>query len=267
MKEIVCVWLFLATVALAQQAGNQTATNSVGTNPIASALSAKNPVPEPHTNSANNSNAQRFWPVTFKDWTAALQSLAVIAASCVAFFGINSWRRELVGKRRMELAEEVLALFYQAKDIIAFVRFPAGYAAESADRKPEPHEKPEQKRIRDDAFVTRERFNKNSEVFSRIHALRYRFMAQFGKDTGVPFGQLKSILDELFVALHQWVMLSEVDDRVFTTSQSRQDHQARIEKYEAVLWGMEEDDQISMRVEKAIANVEQICRPHIDRKS
>lgn len=263
MRIIVLVGWLSAHVAFAQ-------LQAIGTNAVLTSNAVPSALGSQSRRSGNPPAAvqttQRFWPETFKDWIAVLQSLAVIMASAVAVYGINSWRRELLGKRRMELAEEVLALFYQAKDIIALDRFPAGYADEGDARKAEPHEKPEQKRTRDDASVTRERFNKNSEAFSRIHALRYRFMAQFGKDTGVPFDQLKSILDELFVALHQWVMLSEVDDRVFTTSQSRQDHQARIEKYEAVLWGMEEDDQISMRVEKAIAHVEQICRPHIDRK-
>ena len=264
MRLIVLVGWLLTSASFVQLQAQLIATNPPPTNnPFPSALGSQLRSNAP----ATMREAQKFWPETFKDWIAVLQGAAVIAASLVALYGINSWRRELFVKRRMELAEEVLALFYQAKDIIAFIRFPAGYANESSARKAEPKETSEQKRIRDDAYVTHERFNKNSEVFSRIHALRYRFMAQFGKDAGAPFDQLKSVLDELFVALHQWMMLSEVDERVFTTPQSRQDHQARIEKYEVVLWGMEKDDPISLRVEKAITAVEQICRPHVDRKA
>lgn len=262
MREIVWVWLLLVNVAVAQQPAQQTATNSAATNPVAFSLGSK--PRESHTVPAADPNSQRFRPVTFKDWMAVLQSLAVIAASFVAFYGINSWRRELVGKRRIELAEEVLALFYQAKDIIAFMRFPVGYSDESSSRKADPRETPEQKRIRDDAFVTLERFNKHSDVFGRIHALRYRFMAQFGRDAVAPFDELKSITDQLFVAARQWVMLSEVGERTFSSPQSLQEHRARIEKCDGVLWGMEKDDPISLRVEKAITTVEQICRPHID---
>jgi hypothetical protein len=209
---------------------------------------------------------QAFWPATFKDWIDALQSVAVIAASAVALWGINSWRREFVGKRRMELAEEVLALFYQAKEVIAFMRFPAGYASESSSRNPQPDETPEQKGIRDDAFVTVERYNKHSDVFSRIHTLRYRFMAQFGKDATAPFDKLKSIIDQLFVAARQWVMLSEVSEKNFTNPESLQDHRCRIEKYDKILWGTGNDDSISIELEKAVQSIEQICQPHTDRK-
>jgi len=37
-----------------------------------------------------------------------LQGLAVIGASIAAVLGINAWKREHLGKRRIELAEEVL---------------------------------------------------------------------------------------------------------------------------------------------------------------
>lgn len=40
--------------------------------------------------------------------------LASIIASATAIYGINSWRREIKGKRQIELAEDVLSNFYQA---------------------------------------------------------------------------------------------------------------------------------------------------------
>jgi len=165
----------------------------------------------------------------------------------------------------MELAEEVLALFYQTKGIIAFIRSPTGWTSEVSTRTVEPGETPDEKRIRDDAFLTFERIGKNSEVFSRIQVLRYRFMAQFGKDTVAPFDQLKSILDELRVAARQWARLSQADARISSTPESRQGHLESIEKNDRILWGMEKDDPLSLRLEKAIEGIEQICRPHIDR--
>lgn len=37
------------------------------------------------------------------------QSVSVILACMFTIYGIDSWRREFVGKRRMELADEILA--------------------------------------------------------------------------------------------------------------------------------------------------------------
>ncbi len=47
-------------------------------------------------------------------------SAAIAAISFVV--GISTWRREFVGKRRIELAESVLALFYEAADAIQEIR-------------------------------------------------------------------------------------------------------------------------------------------------
>lgn len=194
-----------------------------------------------------------------------MDTASVFVASCVAIYGIEAWRREFVGKRRIELAEEVLSLFYQAKDVIGWMRFPSGPIGESATRKSESVETPEQKEIRDAVYVISKRYNEHSELFSRIRALRYRFMAQFGKVASVPFDDLKSILDDIIVAADLWVMLSQVNTSRHD-SQQLQAHRARIEEHWKVLWGLGENDVISPRVENAVKNVERICRPHIDRK-
>ncbi len=200
-----------------------------------------------------------------KDWIDLIQGASVIIASGVAIWGINAWRREFVGKRRIELAEEVLALFYQAKDVVGWMRHPASLAAESATRKPQSAETSEQRGLKDSAYVFSKRYSQDSELFSRIHALRYRFMAQFGKNASIPFDELKSVLDDLFTALDMWVMLSGVDVSRHN-AQELQAHQARIEKHEKIVWSLGKDS-ISSRIENAIVNVERICRPHIDRKS
>jgi len=204
--------------------------------------------------------------MTLKDWIDIAQTVAVFIASCVAVYGIESWRREFVGKRRIELAEEVLALFYQAKDVIGWMRFPAGFVGESSTRKPESGETPAQKQIRDARYVVSKRYNEHNELFSRVRALRYRFMAQFGKDTSVPFDGLKSILDDIFCAADSWVMLSQVDTSRHD-AQQLQAHRARIEERDKIVWGMGKDDPISSRVENVVKDVERICRPHIDRKN
>ena len=80
-----------------------------------------------------------------KEWADIAQSASVILACLFAIYGIDAWRREFVGKRRMELAEEVLALFYQARDIIQSIRSPGGYVGEGQSRKQAPDERPEDK--------------------------------------------------------------------------------------------------------------------------
>jgi hypothetical protein len=85
---------------------------------------------------------------------------------------------------------EILALFYQAPDIINSIRSSFGYEGEGKTRKPGPNESPKDKDALDQAYVLIERYNRHVDLFSRLHALRYRFMAQFGPDTSTPFDNL-----------------------------------------------------------------------------
>jgi hypothetical protein len=258
--RFVCALLLFVNVAVAQQPNTTIASNTTS---IAGPANKAGGESQPNTAQVT----EEFWPKTLKDWIELVQGVSVIVASIAAFFGIKAWHEEFVGKRKLELAEEALALFYQANDVIAFMRFPAGFADERSSRKLEAVETPKQKQIRDDAYVTFERYNLNREIFSRIQALRYRFMAQFGKDSASPFCRLKSVLDALLGAARQWVMLSEIAEHTFSRPESFQKHQLRIEEFEKILWGIDEGDPISQRVEGIVQEMEQICRPQLVGKS
>jgi hypothetical protein len=253
--RVVGVWFAALSLCSAQPLTNATSSN-LGKNQT---NAAQTDTVRPQENTVPHT----FWPDTFKDWLGVLQAGAVITASVVGFRGISAWRREFIGRRRIELAEEVLCLFYQAKDVVEFIRFPAGYASEASGRKAEPNETAEQKRILDDAYVTEERYNRNSELFSRIRTLRYRVMAQFGKASAAPFDELKSILDEILVALRQWVRLSKVNEKIFTTPESLSAHHKRIEGCENTVWGATENDPIQRRLAEMTTQAERLCEPYI----
>jgi hypothetical protein len=59
----------------------------------------------------------------------ALQALAILVTAIFASLGLNAWRRQLLGKRRFEVAEEVLLAAHKAKLSLAYVRNPAGWTA------------------------------------------------------------------------------------------------------------------------------------------
>ena len=68
------------------------------------------------------------------DWSGLLRDISLIIVSWSAIYGIDSWRREYRGKRQIELAEDTLALFYQAQDIINWIRYPLSSADEGKSR-------------------------------------------------------------------------------------------------------------------------------------
>jgi len=191
-----------------------------------------------------------------------LETISIIVASLIAsgavVYGINTWRREYIGKRRLELAEEVLALFYEARDAIRSIRNPFGEAGEGSTRKSAASETPEEKQINDNAYVAFERYNKRQDLFNKIHSMRYRYMAQFGKDSAKPFddlgGMVNDILRSASILPHYW---KQQGHRKWENDEEFKKHLDELHKHEAVFWETSPDkDRITPRLEAVISEIE-----------
>jgi len=197
-----------------------------------------------------------------------LKDLSIIVASCTAIYGIGSWRREYVGKKRAELAEEVLCLFYEARNAVQHIRNPFSHAKEGSSRKADENETPEQKEAYDRAYVLFERFNTHLELFNRMHSIRYRFMAQFGTDAGKPFEDFKRTLNIMQASAQALARAWAESYRHFRTEKQEAAHYDFIKEQENIFWeGLPEEDTIKPKVDKCIDDIENICRPIIDNKS
>lgn len=95
------------------------------------------------------------------DILQVIKSIGVIIASGVAVLGINSWRREAKWKRKYELAEEVLSNFYEAYHAIQIIRSPFGFGHEGSSRPKQDSETKEESQIYNQAYISRERFERN----------------------------------------------------------------------------------------------------------
>jgi len=197
-----------------------------------------------------------------------LKDMSVIIACCTAIYGVGSWRREYVGKKRVELAEEVLCLFYEARDAVQHIRNPFGHAGEGNSRKADEKETPEQKEAYDRAYVLFERFNTHIELFNKMHSIRYRFMAQFGVAAGKPFNDFRTVLNTMQVSAQALAQEWAKRYHHFRTEEQETSHYDFVKKQENIFWeGLSEEDTIKLKVEKCIADIEIICRPIIDNKS
>jgi len=201
--------------------------------------------------------------MTAADFAQILQSISVIFGAIFAVYGLNAWRGEHIGKRRIELAEDVLALFYQASDAISEMRHPVAYDGEGASRKPARDENPEHKGSLDAAYVLIERYRRHSELFAKLFATRYRFMAQVGVEKSAPFDKLNAIVNELINSAHKMARL--------TTSQNDK-YRKMEEKDESIMeiyntyYGGGNEDLIAEKVTSIIAEIELTCRSVIDGK-
>lgn len=191
-----------------------------------------------------------------------ISALSILIAMLTLIVNINKWRKEFVGKRRIDLAENVLAIFYEAQDAIREIRNPFSFSGEGSSRKRGDHEDEWETRVLDNAYVVYERYQKREKLFSELRSMKYRYMATFGKDSGEPFDELNKILQEIFFAAnmlgtHYWKRQARGD----MTEEEIRAHRKEMEEYESVFWSYTtREDKIAPRVKTVIEKIEAILR-------
>jgi len=191
-----------------------------------------------------------------------LSYIAVIAASLAAIVGVIAWRHEFKGKRDIELAEDVLCLFYRAERAIEAIRCPGSYASEGQTRTPEESERSEQKQARDQAHVVVKRIQDHGEILDQLYTLRFRFMARFGRDRAKPFDEMRDVVIKIRVSAMCLAVLWA--DRLRRGNDTKDGTEKQIEKHEAVIWSSGVKDPMESGVKRIVEEIEAICRPIID---
>jgi hypothetical protein len=198
-----------------------------------------------------------------------LQSVSVILACLTIILGVDAWRREFIGKRKIELAEDVLTRFYEAGDAIARIRSPFSTSGEGSERKKSPNEGPAASELLDRAYVVFARYEKEQELFNRLHALRYQVMARISLSAAQPFDHLRGTLNEIFASAHSlgtyyWPR----QGRITMAEEEFQMHLDEMHRHEGVFWaGFGTSDPTAERVEKAISDIESVCRPVLEERT
>lgn len=199
----------------------------------------------------------------FKDISIFFASIAAIVTSIAALYGINTWKR----KRTAEFAEEVLTLFYQAENAIKNIRSPFARADEGNIRKVENIESEKDKNAKNQAYVPIERINEHRELFAKIHSIRFRFMASFGRDNIKAFNEFDIIVNDIIIAAQMLSKLYTKKETSFRTEQIEDKHYEDIDNYQKVIWVGFSDDPIKPKLDKMIFDIESICRPKIEQIS
>jgi hypothetical protein len=188
-----------------------------------------------------------------------IPSIAAVIGLYLAYRGIDAWRREHTGKRRIELAEETLAMFYEVSDAIGAIRNPISHAGEADEIDMMPGETEEQFQARKRASIAFIRYNQYSELFGRLRSTRYRFMAMVGQQEAQPFDNIHAEARRVLAAANSLSRLWAQD--IPMDEERAERFQERIDRFEAIFWdGDEDDDQLKARVEQAVQAMEQTCR-------
>ena len=186
-------------------------------------------------------------------------SVAIAAISFMA--GVSAWRREFIGKRRIELAETVLALFYEAEDAIREIRNPFSFNSEGNSRKRVETETEEESKLLDRAYIVFERYQKREKLFADLRSMKYRVMAVFGADAGTPIDELSKIISEIFTAAQ---MLGRIywprQGHISRNDEQFQRHLDAMHEQEEIFWFMGGEDKVSKKVHRAVEQMESIAK-------
>ena len=195
--------------------------------------------------------------------TATAQAVAVISACWAIVSGVGAWKREFVGKRKIELAEAVLSKFFEVKDAVAFIRNPFSTSAEGKSRKREASESAAEAERLDRGYVVIERYQKREAVFAEFNALKYRFMASFGPETERIFTDTFVAVNSIFtsarmLATHFW----KRQDRPPNDELQFQKFIDQISRHEGVLWDENTDEDVIRKKLQAVqVSLESVTAP------
>ncbi|MBV6642389.1 MAG: hypothetical protein KI791_16845 [Cyclobacteriaceae bacterium] len=193
-----------------------------------------------------------------------LRTIAIGSAAIVGILGINSWRRETRWKRKYQLAEEVLALAYEAKEQIAWIRNGFSYGSEGTTRQKRDKESEEESQIRDSVYVTVERAESVKETFNKLQSLKFRFVAVFDQPDSRLIDEFLKVRNKLIFSSYRLADARVRNRRKSILSEQEQKH---IDRLEAIIWSdLEEPDEISKQIDNALEELENICKSVI-RKS
>ena len=183
------------------------------------------------------------------------QTGAVISACWAIISGIGAWKREFIGKRQIELAEQVLAKFFEIKDAIAMIRSPFSRSDEGGSRKRSEHESRETSELLDRGYIVFERYSTKESVFADFNTLKYRFMASFGAESEQVFTDTTAILNTIFVSAqmlgtHYW----QRQGRVPMNPEEGKEHLQEMQRHQRIFWDHGTDDD---EIRKKLAAVQQ----------
>lgn len=132
-------------------------------------------------------------------------AIATLAGVAIAFYGLETWKREYRFKRNSELLEEALVLFYQAEHAIAYMRSGSIFSDELQDFEfPSELEDGYSKEKYKYTYTIRKHFDEKQYIFNKLYAIELRFRARFGKESITAFTSMKEKVKELLLAASRY---------------------------------------------------------------
>ena len=195
-----------------------------------------------------------------------IKVIAVLIASVIAWWGIDSWRRETRWKIKYNLAEEVLTLAFQIQEAVREIRSPFSQSGEGKSRKRGENESPDNTELWDRAYVLYERYHSRQEPFNKMRTAKHRFLAVYGREHEELFERLDKQINEIFAANDILLTVywgSAGKEMVWDNEAERKQHHEEMREYGRILRTSSIKDEFGQQFNGIIDEFEKMCGPII----
>lgn len=204
----------------------------------------------------------------FSEVAGIVEALSVAAAAVVGFLGLNAWRRQLVGGKKVQLAEDTLIAAHEVQNAIKWIRNPMGFSDEGSSREPERGESADVARTRNSYYIPLERLKKVEEKFEHLHRLRTRCHIHFrNEDVCSHLDELIHTQIEIAAAVHE--LIDMVGERELEDSAEAKENNARRKELNRVIRGLDtksRPDEVSRRITATVDKIEIALGPYLGMK-
>ncbi|MFY0574188.1 hypothetical protein ACN28S_07375 [Cystobacter fuscus] len=160
-------------------------------------------------------------------------------------------------KRRTELAEQVLADFYKAKELFQSARQPFSTSSEGLTRERSEDETETETSYKNYLYAPFERLAKNITFFTELNARKHRFAALFGPEALEPFAIIVTSYNRVASATD--ILIEDYDAR---RQGQDMDDKTRKEFMRIIGRGYDDaNDEIGNEIKRAVSKIEAICIP------
>jgi len=198
----------------------------------------------------------------YTEWLQAIgsivESLGVAAGAVFAGIGVTTWRRQLLGKRKVEIAEEALVAAYRVREAFNVIRSPIIFEGEGETRQKSEDEDAGLAIQRRAAFVPVERVNKFSEAFADLAKARLLVKTYFGPQAAKPFDDFFQARYDILVAasLFSEMAEEEVQGKSVDAGEKRECRRT--------LYAGSREDKLKPLIDRALKAIEDLCADQLN---
>jgi hypothetical protein len=160
-----------------------------------------------------------------------------------------------LAKRKAEVAEKVLAEFYEARRALQVIRSPFIWAAEMVAE-----EGVGEDVITNEGYGVHRRMRQYSELFSRLEATRFTYGALFGNDAAGPYDRIIKVHNQVFHAAEALLKYRHQEDQQSLKSHLQAMRRAAFSMHQLDDEGNELADKVAVEIDELVAQVEIVCR-------